>query len=496
MSIFDQKKKIMGDIAALNVITEGLPKLKTTNSFSSMNNDKKPIDFLLDLVQSLIGYEELKENIVDLLTKKLPELETEIKETLKIELKGFVSCGINPMMPQFLSSNGQGVTIKVSEIDFFEILKTSPTSILGSLIYDDVNSGINSKDFNTFLYSNIELNKSITTVNGGTVSAWGASVSGSDILDLKFSPIGSTTNNIIKINANSNYNNKTLTDFNNAFIDSITLFGLPGEINGDKILNNIVDNLFGTIALEVPKTASQLTKEGEINEVLNCILDSDENDVIDDSYFEFSNQQLSKIQFNVNNRKNGIRIIETCGNLPTSIPLETLLSVNDTFTATTTTPNYIENKVKAMSDAIDTLSNAAASNSITINIPTIKWKFVLDLIKEFTKSIINIVLSPKLMTLFILNTKIIYGLASETPNAIEFMKKNKQLLIAISKLILEQILKMLLKLALKYIAKKLAKKYSDDTIEQYKNYANQILSLIGVPPEIIKEIQNLNYTTS
>jgi hypothetical protein len=97
------------------------------------------------------------------------------------------------------------------------------------------------------------------------------------------------------------------------------------------------------------------------------------------------------------------------------------------------------------------------------------------------------------MTLFSLNYKIIYGIAQDFDGPIDFMKKNKQLIIGISKIILEQITKMLLTLALKYIAKKLAKKYSQDKIEQGKNYVAQILSLIGVSPEIIRQIQNLNY---
>jgi hypothetical protein len=494
MSIYNQKKKIMGDIAALNVITEGLPKLKPTDSFSSMNNGTNSTEFLLDLVQSLIGYEELKENIVDILTRKLPELESEIKKVLKLEIKGFVSCGINPTIPDFLKSNNSGVVLKLQNIDFFEIMKTEPTSPIGSLIYGDVNSGLNSTDFNTFLYSNISQNKSDFTPNGGTVSPWGSSVSGSDIIDVKFSPVGTNINNIIKINANSNYDNKTLTEFNNAFIDSITLFGLPNSIDGSKILNNIIDNLFGTMSVEIGKTKSQLKKEAEINEVLNCILNSDENDVIDDSYFEFDNQQLTKIDISVNNRKNGIRVLETCGNLPTSIPIDTLLSINDTLSAATqNTTNPIESKVKAMTDAINQLADASASNSIPINVPTIKVNFILDLIKDFMKSIINIILSPKLMTLFSLNYKIIYGIAQDFDGPIDFMKKNKQLIIGISKIILEQIIKMLLKLALKYIAKKLAKKYSQDKIEQGKNYVAQILSLIGVSPEIIRQIQNLNY---
>ena len=494
MSIYNQKKKIMGDIAALNVITEGLPKLKPTDSFSSMNNGTNSTEFLLDLVQSLIGYEELKENIVDILTRKLPELELEIKKTLKLEIKSFVSCGINPAIPDFLKSNNTGVVLKLQNIDFFEIMKTEPTSPIGSLIYGDVNSGLNSTDFNTFLYSNISQNKSDFTPNGGTVSPWGSSVSGSDIIDVNFSPVGTNINNIIKINANSNYDNRTLTEFNNAFIDSITLFGVPNSLDGSKILNNIIDNLFGTMSVEIGKTKSQLKKEAEINEVLNCILNSDENDVIDDSYFEFDNQQLTKIDISVNNRKNGIRVLETCGNLPTSITIDTLLSINDTLSAATqNTTNQIESQVKAMTDAINQLADASSSNSLPINVPTIKVNFILDLIKEFMKSVINIILSPKLMTLFSLNYKIIYGITQDFDGAIDFMKKNKQLIIGISKIILEQITKMLLTLALKYIAKKLAKKYSQDKIEQGKNYVAQILSLIGVSPEIIRQIQNLNY---
>ena len=120
MSILDQKKKVMGNVAALNVITEGLPKFKPLDSFSSMNNSTNATDFLMDLIQSLIGYEDLKSNIVDMLTRKLPEIESEIKKKLKIEIKGFVSCGINPSIPDFLKSTGSGVTIKLPNIDFFE----------------------------------------------------------------------------------------------------------------------------------------------------------------------------------------------------------------------------------------------------------------------------------------------------------------------------------------------------------------------------------------
>jgi hypothetical protein len=497
MSIIDQKSKVMGNIAALNVIIEGLPKFKPTNSFSSMNNSTNPTDFLLDLVQSLVGYDELKSNIVDIFSRKLPEIESEIKKTLKEILKAYVSCGVNPSVPTWLKSTGPGVTLKLSDIDFFEITKLDPKSPFGFLFYDDTQSGLNSTDFNTFLYANIEQNKSDFTPDGGTSSAWGSSTNGSDILDLRFSPVSTTKNNIIKINTNSNYDNKTLTEFNNDFIDSISLFGNQNNIDGSKILNGIIDNLFGTVAKTINKTKKQLKKEAEINECLECILNSDENDVIDDNYFTFDNAQLTKIEIQASNRKNGIRILETCGNLPADIPISILMDVNMSLSAstiiTTGTTSLEESKSKAMGDAIDNLADTQASNAATINIPTVKLNFILELIKTFMKAIINIILSPKLMVLFAVNFKIMYGQLSEYENGIDFMRKNKNLITSISKTVLEQNIKMLLTLALKHISIKLSKKYSDDTIEQSKNYISQVLTLVGVPTEIIRQIQGLDY---
>ena len=76
------------------------------------------------------------------------------------------------------------------------------------------------------------------------------------------------------------------------------------------------------------------------------------------------------------------------------------------------------------------------------------------------------------------------------------MKKNKELIRVISKTVLDQLIQMLLTLILKELNIKLAKKYSGDAIEQGKNYVAQILSLIGVSPEIIRQIQGLNYVTA
>jgi hypothetical protein len=232
----------------------------------------------------------------------------------------------------------------------------------------------------------------------------------------------------------------------------------------------------------------------EINEVLECILNSDENDVIDDSYFEFDNTQLTRIEIEVNNKKNGIRILETCGNLPVEVPIDVLMDVNKNLTAstiTTGTTSPQEEQVRAMTNAIDTIADTQASGAASIDIPTVKLNFLIDLIKNFMKSIINILISPKLMTLFSLNFKILYGIASEYDGPIDFMKKNKNLIISIAKSVLEPIIKMLLSMVLKRLTAMISKKLSGDKIEQAKNYVAQLLSMLGIPQNIIRQIQGL-----
>jgi hypothetical protein len=56
-----------------------------------------------------------------------------------------------------------------------------------------------------------------------------------NILDIRFDSIGTTTrpNNSLTIKANVSYDNKKLTDLNNDFIDSLTLF------NSKEIVNRI-----------------------------------------------------------------------------------------------------------------------------------------------------------------------------------------------------------------------------------------------------------------
>jgi hypothetical protein len=84
MSILSQKQKVFGDIAAFRTLTEGLPSLKTSSSFPSINNNGDSIAFLCDLIKALIGYDALQETVVTTLVYSLKDIEREIKNSLKL----------------------------------------------------------------------------------------------------------------------------------------------------------------------------------------------------------------------------------------------------------------------------------------------------------------------------------------------------------------------------------------------------------------------------
>jgi hypothetical protein len=129
MAIIDQKSDIFGNIAASRVLGEGLPKLKTNSSFPSINNDGDTVAFLVDLLKSLVGLEGLREVIVDTLAYNLDGMEEKIKTAMKQSLKELVNCGVDPSIPDYIKSNGVGIVTEVNKIDFFDILKTDPTTL-------------------------------------------------------------------------------------------------------------------------------------------------------------------------------------------------------------------------------------------------------------------------------------------------------------------------------------------------------------------------------
>jgi|LakMenE01Jun11ns_1017448.scaffolds.fasta_scaffold9876668_2 F0F1-type ATP synthase assembly protein I len=470
MNVISKKKEVFGKIGAVKTLTEGLPKLKLSSSFASINNSGDVISFLTDLVKTLVGFEALVSSVIDTITHSLPRIEKEVKKALKVELKNIVSCGVNPSLPSWMKSTGPGINIQVKKIDFADILRTDPNSVAGQLIYNDITTPlVNSTDFNTFLY--------------GVIQDEGIEYSWKNIITFKFvangAPFGFSNNSLI-IKADQAYDNKTLTDLNNDFIDSLILF------NSDNVVNKVMDIIYGTVSSTIGKSFKQLESEAQINTIIDKMVANNDKNPIPDSAFSFTKEETYKQQAEALARKKGSINLKTTNDIPSSVPISQLTDFTQQFKSAG--GNVIQQK-DAIKNGLTNMANASALNVPNpIDVVSSKLNFIQQIIVTLIKSIVNIVLSPKVILTFVLNYKIVYGPQATFTNGVDFIKKNKNLMNRIMKVIAEELIKILLAIALKEIAVLVSKAMAKKQKEKVTLKLAQLQSLIGVPTNIIQQL--------
>ena len=473
MSLKDKKQKVFGEIAASKTLVEGMPLFKLVSSLSSINNQNNPISFLTDLISSLIGQQDLINTVTHVLTHTLEDIEKELKNILKKTLRGIVTCGVNPSIPSFMKSTSTtGITIPVKMIDFMDQFKTDPTSNMGNLMYNNVVSPLtSSNDLNTFLYGVIQAEP--------TVVSW--NFNGNPMLNFQFNSLGSP-NNTFTIKTHPNYDGVSLNQLNDNFIDSLKLF------DAKAIVNKIIDLIFSSISVNLNKTRKQLEKEAEINDVIDRLSQADVNEEISDCYFKFTNEEVSKQQAVANDRKNGVVRIKTSNEIHTNMSSNFLEDFTNQYQAT---PTLVQQKI-VINNSLNNMANNLASQVPTEeDSQTVKASFVSDIIKNLIKSISSIMLSPKIIVIFLINFKIVNGLSASYSDPIDFIKKNKALFTEVFKGINEMITKELMSIAMKYITQLAGEVALVKTIEKFDNRKQQLLSLVGVPQDALRQIKGL-----
>lgn len=501
MSIVDKKKQIFGKIAADRTITEGMPKLNISSSLPSINNNGNVVAFLTDLIKALEGYESLVDTVIETLTKYIPIIEGEVKNALKLELKSIVSCGVNPSLPDYIKSTGPGIKFTVDKVDFTDLMKVDPNSSVGKLVYTDVTSNlINSKDFNTFLYQVIQ--------NDGSVESWGSQTIGRNILTIQFKSVdvsGIDPNNTLTIKADTAYDNKSLSDLNNDFINSITLF------DSAKLLTDLVDNIFGSVSNLAKTSKNVLQKKLTVNDIVDKISNSQGNDILSDKFFELTNIEKKSIEDGANLIKQGKAIYNTGTEFYSKITPNSLSSATATISTATSQvqkKEAIKSSINSFSTQIASASNSYQNlvdqknkslskiqNSITsftknkVDHKALKLNFIQQIIDGFVKVMTSILLSPKVITIFLLNFKVIYGPTETFSDPIDFIKKNRNLVRNVIKRITGIIIKILLEKVLRRITQLIAESQIKKEIDKNKSNVTQLLSLVGVPPDVLRQIK-------
>jgi hypothetical protein len=470
MAIVDKKKQVFGKIAAFRTLTSGLPTLKKTSSFPSINNNGNTVLFLTDLIKALVGYEALASSVNDTIIHELPKIEKIVKNALRLELKSFVSCGVDPSLPSWIKSTGSGIVLPVSKLDFMNILKTNPNSYGGKLTYTDITPILtDSNDFNTFLYGVIQ--------NDNITYSW------KNIIDITFHSVGTgnNPNNTLTIKANPNYDNKTLTDLNDDFINSLSLF------NTENIVNKIVDINYGSVSSIVGKTLNQLQSEAKINNIIDKMVNNVNKTPLNDSAFSFTKEENYRHELEALNRKKGSVDLKTTTTIPSKVPASFLTQLSTDLNGAILPAD----KKLVLTNGLNKMANASVSGVLNqTDAATAKLNFIQRIIDSIIKSIVSIILSPKVLTIFILNYKLVYGQTADFSDPIDFIKKNKQLMNNIMKTIGEEIIKILLAIALKQISQLMAEAFIKRQKEKSVARLAQLESLAGVPSNEINKLFN------
>jgi hypothetical protein len=475
MSLKDKKQKVFAEIAAAKTLTNDLVALQNQligqisgliNSFPSLNNGNDIILFLTDLLKSLIGQQEFINVIVETLTKYLDKFEQGLKKTLKTVLKEIISCSLSPSIPSYLKSTGSGIIVRVDKIDFFDMLKTDPNTPIGGLIYDDITTPLtNSSDFNTFLYGVIQDTPVTHTWKG--------------ILTFRFyqNGSGSIPNNSLVIKTTPAYDSKSIVSLNDNYIDSIKL------IDAKKFVNQLIDILFGSISVQQNKTRKQLQTEAEINDIIDRLANANANTEISDDFFNFTNAEVARQESIADNRRNGIIKVKTSTEFDATMPVEFLTGFTNDYNLTSTLVqqrSLIANTLNNMSD------NLASQTPNSEDKQTIKISFAIDMIRNLIKSLANILISPKIIIIFLINFKILYGPTAEYTDAKDFIKKNKKLFNVLFKMLEKEIVRLLMSYVMKEATKLAGQVALSKQLEKIQNRKDQILSLIGVGKDKIK----------
>jgi len=445
MSFIDNKTKIFTQIETNRAISQIIANKEKTikgiskiiQQFSSIKDiGEDIIPFLLDMLKSLDGYQKIEE-VFDKILLELTNIENKVKEIIFFELKENFLCNwTGNGLPLFMT---QGWRIKITSLDLTELLKINPNTQLGNFYYDN--------NFNKFLYDNV-------LQIPGTTSTWG------DFLEITYLQNSEEFEFKVK-------NVSTVNEFYTKFINSINIF--PKE----NIYSKFMDEIFGNIKNELSLSSNKINYDEQVNTIIDKLLNSGELIEIDNSFFEFTEEETLLNNTKTNQLLSGFANQVFCDinelNLPTS-------SITQSFLLIKNSPKYNEIKNQIILNINEVVTEN--DNISQINKQTSKNWFIVEFIKGLPKLLISFLITPKINFLFITGAKITN--TYQDYNLIDFIKSNKKVFYSLTKSILKTIINILYPIILKLIRKLVSRIIAEKTKEKVRNQKLVYSSLVGL----------------
>lgn len=427
-------------------------------------------DFLGELINTLTqttggGPDEVK-TFVKKIIKKITNDSPKITKIIIEELFRAINCETD------FSLNTVEVKFKPEEIDFFDILKTNPESLYGSVMYEKRPTTVTNFPYptNRFIYER--------TTN--TTTETYSSVNGLDLFDITFDQFDQEYTLTFK--------DVTVTDFVANYYSSFELF------NTKEIMSDILDMLFGFMSIDI--SSKRVKSFSELNQLMKGIASMcgnfyEQDSLIKESLidrlstedenhsFEFDDEDTRYIEEDFNLKIKKIYKLVDCGNFESEVNSDLIL---DTL---------LDLDLDGLSDSqiLDDFLNGLGNNlgeDTGFDIPSINLNFNTDIFKQIPKTIVGKILSPKSVLPFIALTKAIDSAKEASKDIVEFSRNNNRFLTRVStrvydmyrQEVVDEIRKRLTQL-ISQIIKEVAK-------QQLRGRYAIILSLIGAIDKLSK----------
>jgi hypothetical protein len=516
--ITDIKRQILELISLNKTTCNNLPDLSIPNvlpDLSDLNPSQKVIDFLNDILALVTGinFDEMRMQLISWLVEQLTPLSENLSVNLINSIKSCFACKIDPKIPGWLfvtdpttivfdangtplpnsGSPGIGMNIELNKLDLTCLFAVDPNSEVGQLFYD----GDETNDLNAFLWKVIQEN--------GNPLIWADPINGKQIVEVRYFENSPTafiesdgTVEYQNIEArprvfnvrliNQTYQSKTLISFLNDYFNSQNpLF------NVDKVVPDIINLIYGTLTNKIDLPDECLLRTVETEQAISDYIDNgiDNPEIsLDDSFYEFNSKQITNIKQIAKQKKLGVKqYAKCCGKQTSSISYETVKSINDELTASST----LQEKINTYTRSLDALISESTEGVKNLDKNSASAEFLANFISSLQIALTKIVLTPK--NLMMLN--LFYYLVNSSPVkevSVKKILKEYECIIRciiaeiLRKLIYDFLLPLVIKSLKNLILCVITKKIKEQSINYFKSKLSLLPGFVNENLEKINEI--------
>jgi len=371
--------------------------------------------------------------------------------------------------------------IKVQSIDFLDLLKEDPNSLVGKISYEsnNPNYGLFPFPMNKELYNRMQNINQPYSIPAGS-PYFGKSLQ--NLFDITYvesyvNNVGQTiTGNFYKIDLVNRENNNVvefLKDYYSTinFIDIKNFYAqlvnlLTGAIQIKKGSGNIALTDFNKVLI-IMRRIFGLCFDSEQEIDVGGTAKVSPNDKVDDSFFSFSEIDLRILERTVEDIKQGVYEFVDCDNVKVRIKPDPILEAVNQLNLTDGTNN--NNQINDAANLTDVISNGFFP---------IQVDFDDSFLKEFPNALVMSLLSPKvILPIMIMAKSLNKTFVDEINSFLDFVDKMRTYFVSLVSKVIALFIKILYDIVYKDIKALVARLTNDIAREKTKKYENMVLSL-------------------